>query len=259
VRESPRGSSGVVLILAQVPLFELVRAPVGLKLKAAVNHDDRPKGLDEPRRAASLPPGLASVDPMHHGGSDHREAEPQWVAQDARLATSLGIGGVGDWDRDALTGRGFAGWIPVSTCPLGLSRIERTHGGVYVVYREGPVEPAYLERSPAGQLRGDPTVDRKALDANWVRGARVMYVGKADHGRLRTRLAEFIDFGRGGKRRHWGGRLIWQLQHSEDLLIAWRVLPTSVSPKEEEDRMLDAFKRTYGKRPFANNPDRRGL
>jgi hypothetical protein len=131
-------------------------------------------------------------------------------------------------------------------------------GGVYVIFRSDPIAPAYLDRSPAGSFRGDPTVDQAVLDANWVSSARVVYIGKADHGRLRTRLREFIDFGRGGKHRHWGGRLIWQLDRAEDLLVAWRVLPKTIGPKDEEERMIAAFKLAYGKRPFANNPDRMG-
>lgn len=163
-----------------------------------------------------------------------------------------------DWTRESLVARGFVGWIPWSNCPSGLDAIDRSAGGVYVITRDGKIEPVYLDRSPAGTFRGNPTVDRAALDANWVPSAPVVYIGKADHGRLQTRLKEFVDFGRGGKRRHWGGRLIWQLEKSDDLLVAWRVLPKTAVPKDEEDNMIDAFKLAYGKRPFANNPDRMG-
>jgi hypothetical protein len=163
-----------------------------------------------------------------------------------------------DWTREALEARGFEGWIPWSHCPLRLDAIDRAAGGVYVVVLAEPVEPVYLDRSPAGRFRGDPTVGPAELEANWVPLAQVVYIGKANHGRLQTRLREFVDFGRGGKRRHRGGRLIWQLNISEELLVAWRVLPRSVVPKAEEDHMIDDFKRTFGKRPFANNPDRMG-
>ena len=67
-----------------------------------------------------------------------------------------------------------------------------------------------------------------ALGANWVPGAHVLNIGKANHGRLRARLREYIGFGRGGRSRHSGGRLIWQLADSEDLLVAWRLLPLDV-------------------------------
>jgi hypothetical protein len=86
-----------------------------------------------------------------------------------------------------------------------------------------------------------------------------VYIGKAKHDRLRTRLKEFIDFGRGGKRRHWGGRLIWQLDASEELLVAWRVLLREITPESVEAQMIAAFRADYGKAPFANDPHRLGL
>jgi hypothetical protein len=48
-----------------------------------------------------------------------------------------------------------------------------------------------------------------ALIANWVDGAEVVYIGKADQ--LKRRLTQFADFGGGKPIGHWGGRLIWQL------------------------------------------------
>lgn len=86
-----------------------------------------------------------------------------------------------------------------------------------------------------------------------------MYIGKANHGRLRKRLEEFVDFGRGGKRRHWGGRLIWQLDMSGEVLVAWRVLPRKIVPKTVESQMIATFRADWGKAPFANDPHRLGL
>lgn len=146
------------------------------------------------------------------------------------------------------------GWVPWSSCPDALSDIDRRAGGVYVVYRIGPAKPTYLDWSRAGTFRGNPTATGDALEANWVPGARVVYIGKANHGRLRKRVAEFVEFGRGGNKRHWGGRLIWQLDRSEDLLVAWRVLADHVNPKAIEDDLIAAFRADHGKPPFANNP-----
>jgi len=164
-----------------------------------------------------------------------------------------------DWSRRALTQAGFVGWQPWSACPEALEVIDRQAGGVYVVYHSGLTAPTYLDRSPAGTFRGDPSVPRGALTANWVPGARVVYIGKANHGRLRKRLQEFVDFGRGGKRRHWGGRLIWQLDLSGELLVAWRVVPRETVPKSVESQMIAAFRADWGKAPFANEPHRLGL
>jgi hypothetical protein len=85
-----------------------------------------------------------------------------------------------------------------------------------------------------------------------------VYIGKANHARLRTRLQEYVDFGRGGKKRHWGGRLIWQLAEAQDLLVAWRVVADTESPLAEERRLIAAFRTDHCKPPFANNPHQLG-
>ncbi len=162
------------------------------------------------------------------------------------------------WTPAALAARGFQGWVRWSDCPSALRVIPREAGGVYVVCRDGIIEPDYLDTSPAGTFRGDPTVPREALEANWVPDAHVLYIGKANHGRLRTRLTEYVDFGRGGRRRHWGGRLIWQLASADGLQVAWRVLPIDADPLAEEATMIASFIDAYGKPPFANRPDRLG-
>ncbi|HEX7246271.1 MAG TPA: hypothetical protein VF245_11985 [Solirubrobacterales bacterium] len=95
--------------------------------------------------------------------------------------------------------------------------------------------------------------------ANWVPDAHVLNIGKANHGQLRNRLAAYCSFGEGGRGRHYGGRLIWQLADSEKLLVAWRKLDTpDVNPYEVEQKMIRAFKSVYGKPPFANAPHRLG-
>lgn len=159
-----------------------------------------------------------------------------------------------DWTRAALTRDGFVGWVPWSACPAALDTIDREAGGVYVVYRTGNDAPVFRSRSPAGTWRGDPTVSPEQIEANWVPGAKVLNIGKADHGRLRTRLREYIDFGRGGKSRHSGGRLVWQLADSEAQLIAWRIVPLPAAAVDVEKAMIARFRVDYGVRPFANDP-----
>jgi hypothetical protein len=161
-----------------------------------------------------------------------------------------------EWTRDALELAGFVGWHPFGDLPSRLGSIDRGAGGVYVVYRDTLQPPGWLDRSPAGTWRGDPTVPHEVLVANWVEGATVVNIGKANHGQLSNRLRAYCSFGTGGKGRHYGGRLIWQLKDSADLLVAWRVITDlGIDPRKVEKGMIDAFRSAYGKRPFANLSD----
>ena len=113
-----------------------------------------------------------------------------------------------------------------------------------------------MDHNPGGKYKGrDPTVDRSKLDKYWVEEATALYVGKVGgpmigpRRTLRTRIREFINFGKGKSNKHRGGRYIWQLGDSQSLLVAWR--PTD-EPLELENKMILSFKGKYGRLPFAN-------
>jgi hypothetical protein len=153
-----------------------------------------------------------------------------------------------EFTRAGLEAAGFTGWIPLlsvraSACP--------PVGGVYVAVLDRGHAPAFAERSCGGWYRGDPTVSREAMEANWVAGAEVLYIGKAMS--LRQRLITYAACGEGKPRPHWGGRLIWQLSEPERLLVAWRATPER-APELVEAEMLAAFRMAHGKPPFANDP-----
>jgi hypothetical protein len=156
-----------------------------------------------------------------------------------------------DFNRPSLEAEGFTGWvrfaaIRASTCPPS--------GGVYVITYGAP--PVFDAQSSGGRFKGkDPTVTRDALVANWVEGAEVVYIGKADQ--LRRRLIQFADFGAGKPAPHWGGRLIWQLASPQALCVAWKETPGEV-PVKVEVALISAFRDIHGKPPFANIPHRLG-
>lgn len=158
------------------------------------------------------------------------------------------------FSRSALSEAGFTGWVTfdnvrtTNPCP--------DVGGVYVVARAIYSEPCFLDQSCGGWFKArDPTVPIKTLIANWVPSAEVIYIGKANS--IRRRLREFAKFGNGHKIGHWGGRLIWQLQVSNTLLVAWMPTP-AVEPHLFEADLIEQFRSQYGKPPFANNPHQLG-
>lgn len=152
----------------------------------------------------------------------------------------------GDFGREALVKAGFVGFVPFAKLPsAGVS----VAGGVYVVLRASREVPDFLEESPAGTHKGrTPTVAVEVLRRQWVAGAAVVYIGKATS--LNERLNAYRRQGTGGKARHFGGRYIWQLADSVDLIVAWR--ETRGIPRDVEKELLRAFRTRYGSLPFAN-------
>ena len=158
-----------------------------------------------------------------------------------------------EFTRFSLERTGFVGWVPftairASACP--------STGGVYVIKHDAAEPVIFAERSCGGWFKGrDPSVSRDALIANWVPGAEIVYIGKAD--RLKRRLTQYADFGAGRPVGHWGGRLIWQLPNVNALRVAWMETPGQV-PIDAETELIAAFRQAYGKPPFANDPHRLG-
>lgn len=156
------------------------------------------------------------------------------------------------FSRTALESVGFVGW---ATWPI-LRRSDYlpipARPGAYVVYRQATAAPTFVHPSPAGWFKGeDPTVPETRLRTEWVDGAHVVYIGKADE--LRTRLTQFGRFGSGEPVGHRGGRLTWQLADADDLLVAWHEITWAETARDYERRLLSAFVSQHdGRRPFAN-------
>ena len=144
---------------------------------------------------------------------------------------------------------GFTGFVPVSKLRSTASLLPDS-GGVYIVVRESDNSPEFLANGTGGFFKGkNPNVGLEELESNYVAGSKVVYIGKATS--LKKRVGQLLRFGAGSAVGHWGGRYLWQLADSDNLLIAWKTTPTT-DPRAEEIKMLEEFVSRHGKLPFAN-------
>src|SRR5205807_3252231 len=110
----------------------------------------------------------------------------------------------------------------------------------------------FRDSNPGGRFKGkDPSVADGTLAASWVSDCNVVYIGKADV--ADRRLKQFARFGAGEPVGHWGGRYIWQLADSGELVVAWHAISWDELAREYEKRLLAHFAELHGGvRPFAN-------
>lgn len=144
---------------------------------------------------------------------------------------------------------GFTGFVPVSKLRSTASLLPDS-GGVYIVVRDSDNSPEFLATGTGGFFKGkNPNVGLEELESNYVAGSKVVYIGKATS--LKKRVGQLLRFGAGSAVGHWGGRYLWQLADSDNLLIAWKTT-SATDPRAEEIKMLEEFVSRHGKLPFAN-------
>ena len=152
-------------------------------------------------------------------------------------------------DIEELKSNGFVGFKTVAEMKNGGCRELPRPGGVYLIVRPHNTKPQFLTVGSGGHFKGqDPNVSIDELKANWVEDTCVLYIGKATS--LKTRVSAYMSFGKGSNVGHWGGRLVWQLADSDQLLVCWK--QTDEVPRQVEKDMIKEFRDQYGAWPYAN-------
>lgn len=147
---------------------------------------------------------------------------------------------------------GFEGFIRSAELRDSLFLLPE-EAGVYVVLRSSQAEPRFLEKGTGGFFKGkNPNVSIAELTENYVYDTKTLYIGKAAS--LRKRIGQLLRFGEGAAVGHWGGRYLWQLADSANLMVAWKSTP-DCDPRTVEAQMIHSFISLHGKRPFANLKD----
>lgn len=146
----------------------------------------------------------------------------------------------------------FDGYAKVSDLKESC-RLIPDYPGIYVVVRNSNEDPVFLAVGTGGLHKGmDLNYPVSTLKSKWIPDEQWIYIGKTDSS-LRKRIRTYMSHGKGKDAAHRGGRAIWQLADSDDLIVAWKALSPSVSAREIEIRLISEFKQAHGGRlPYAN-------
>lgn len=161
---------------------------------------------------------------------------------------------------DDLKSAGFVGFVPLRSFlkPMVMGQAADAEG-VYVVARESLVRPTFLEdihRKPRPKI-----YTAAEAEAEWIEGSQTLYIGKGPlrkpRGSRRQGVAQRINemraHGHSGGANHYGGKLIWQIDDPDSLLIAWKVLLDGTADAAES-ALIHAFMDLdeFGRAPYAN-------
>ena len=124
---------------------------------------------------------------------------------------------------------GFVGFVPIKNL-IEDDFVIPAGKGIYLILNLSSAKPEFLFKGTGGYFKGkEPNVSIAKLNENWLDDTIVIYIGKADIGKkgsrgLKKRLKEYLSFGQGKPIGHSGGKYIWQLKNSADLVVCWKVL-----------------------------------
>lgn len=152
---------------------------------------------------------------------------------------------------------GFIGFKTIKELKMSMAVVP-AEKGVYVVFRPNDRQPEFLQIGTGGFFKQkNPNIPVSELATHWVEESSIVYIGKAGgkgKATLKSRIGQYMRFGKGCSVGHWGGRLIWQLKDADDLVVCWK--KTEEDPRGVEKKMIKDFKEQYnGRRPYANLKD----
>jgi hypothetical protein len=156
-------------------------------------------------------------------------------------------------DVEIMKKSGFTGFLTIGKLMDSRKTIDKTKGVYFVLYLyKSP--PTFVEKGTGGYFKGkDPNVSIDVLKENWVDNTKVVYIGrggqKGKKSTLRKRLSQYLRFGQGKNVGHSGGRYIYQIVDSKQLVICWK---TVGDPEKVESELIDDFILIYEKLPFGN-------
>ncbi len=154
---------------------------------------------------------------------------------------------------DELKKNGFEGFVTIESHHKDMVPNEK---GIYLVLDISGNKPVFMDINIGGHFKEkNPTVDLEILEKKWVDNTIVAYIGQAGGGTssatLKSRIRQLVAFGSGKPIGHWGGRYLWQIKGSTDLVLCWKVTPDRDS-RLVENELIRSFVTQYGVLPFAN-------
>ncbi len=151
---------------------------------------------------------------------------------------------------------GFEGFVTIESFQQGKLSHVPEEKGVYLVLYLSDSNIEFIKKSSAGHFKGkNPTVHMDILEKKWIENTIVAYIGQAGGGdssaTLKSRIRQLVAFGNGKPIGHWGGRYLWQIKDSKDLVICWQA-SSKRDPRTLENELIRNFVSHHGALPFAN-------
>jgi hypothetical protein len=156
---------------------------------------------------------------------------------------------------DKLKDFGFEGFKAIKDLKEDTNLIP-AQAGIYLILNLSKSNPDFLTIGTGGYFKNkNPNKELAYLSSKWINDTNVVYIGKAggvnNKSTLKSRIKLYLEFGGGKPVGHYGGRLIWQLKNSSNLVVCWKTTGDT-DPRTIEKQLIANFHVQFGDKPFAN-------